>query len=81
MDIQNEILQLRWAMLTNPFALPVPPLCEHIEIEVIDHLMLVEALNESTQYTREQMKKYRARFKRFCTTQWIRRGWIPTDRN
>jgi len=76
MDIQNEILQLRWAMLTNPFAMPVPPMCRHTEIEIIEHGFLLDEITTGKQLSKAELDKHRARFRRFCKIQWYCR-----DRN
>jgi len=74
MDIQNEILEQRWAMLTNPFAMPVPLICKVTEGEIIEHSFLLDAITKGQQLNDSQMKQCRVRFRRFCETQWLNRN-------
>ena len=70
MDIENEILQQRWAMMTNPCAMPVPPMCKATEEEIQQHLLWLDVLPTETgrQLSRVEMMECRERFKRFCVT-------------
>jgi len=79
MDIQNEILEQRWGMLTNSFALPVPPICKVTEREIMEHsqfIDLVRAAEDEPQLSNSRQLELMKRFRRFCETQWLWR-----DRN
>lgn len=74
MQLNSNILEQRWAMLTNPFALAVPPMCKVTELEIIEHSFLLDVvegeITEVQRLTKSQMKQCRERFRRFCRTQW-----------
>ena len=44
MDNQTNLLQQRWAMLTNPFSLRVRPMCKLTNEEIFEHLKLIDLL-------------------------------------
>jgi len=73
MQLNSDTLEQRWAMLTNSFTLPVPPMCKVTELEIIEHLLLVNTLS-GRQLSHSQMKQCRKRFRRFCETQWLNRN-------
>jgi len=74
MDIQSEIMQQRWAMMTNPCTMKVPPMCKATELEITEHLFWLDAVTSGQQMSKIEMDKCRERFARFCETQWENRG-------
>lgn len=68
---EKKLLQQRWAMLTNPFALKIPPICKHTEIEISDHLKLIDMVCDGRRFTDSEMEQCEQRFRRFCRTQWL----------
>lgn len=74
MDIQSEIKQQRWAMMTNPCAMKVPPMCRVTEQEITEHLFWMDAVTTGLQLSKAEMDQCRERFRRFCATQWENRN-------
>ena len=50
MDNQTNLLQQRWGMLTNPFALRVEPISRLTALDALQHLRLLEPLPELGEY-------------------------------
>ncbi len=70
MDIENEIKQQRWSMMTNPYSLKVEPMCRVTEEEIQEHCFLLDATTSGQQMSKLEMDLCRQRFRRFCSTQW-----------
>lgn len=77
MQLNSNTLEQRWAMLTNSFALLVPLICKVTELEIIEHLILVDTLS-GRPLNHSQMKQCRKRFRQFCETQWL---WRNRNKN
>lgn len=76
MQLNEQIKQQRWSMLTNPYALPVPPMCKVTAREVMEHMQLIDlttAINGGKQASDSDMHKMLERFQRFCDAQWLHR--------
>ncbi len=70
-----EILkQQRWGMLTNPYCPPVKKMTKLNELEVVDHLILIDILNDGPPFANAEMKKCRERFVEFCKDQYKNRN-------
>jgi hypothetical protein len=76
MELQSELKQQRWGMMTNPFVMKVPLICKATELEIIEHLLLVNNLpmEFSQQFSKKEIDQCRARFWQFCRTQWDNRN-------
>ena len=74
MQLNINILEQRWAMMTNPFAMLVPPLCKATDLEIMEHLIWLDAICDGRRLTESEIKESRERFERFCRTQWENRN-------
>lgn len=46
MNNRTNLLQQRWMMRTNPFAMKVPPMCRLTTLDILQHLRLIKPLPE-----------------------------------
>jgi hypothetical protein len=77
MQLNEQVKQQRWAMLTNPYTLPVPPMCKATFREVAEHMQMIDlttAINGGKQASDSDMRKMLERFQRFCDAQWLNRS-------
>jgi len=70
----KSLKQQRWGMLTNPHYPPLEEMTKLEAAEVMNHLMLIDILNDGPPLTEGDMKKCRKRFMKFCQVQYKNRN-------
>lgn len=73
----NEIellRQQRWGMLSNPCYPPVGKMTKLNELELVNHLILIDVLRDGPPFVNAEMKKCRRRFVEFCKDQYKNRN-------
>ena len=61
-------------MMTNPHFAVVPPMTCLSEIDLINHLIYLDAVCDGKRFTNEEMEQCHSRFKRFAKDQWENRA-------
>jgi len=76
-QIDKDLLNQRWCMITNPHASKMGDMMPWAELEIMQHCRLIDEIRAQFGcrcFSESEMKQCYKRFRRFCAYQWKNRN-------